>query len=84
MRDAVLETANWSKFVGSNIMTTVLYNFELEANQEKSNMYVFHADAKSEAIHYAPTVITPNLVVQGFRMYEGPPRFEIKGASPLG
>jgi hypothetical protein len=82
MRDAVLATANWSKYVGSNVMTTVLYNYELETNQDKSNMYMFHPDPKSEAIHYAPTVITPHVAIQGLRMYSGPPRFQIKSTLP--
>lgn len=78
MQEAILYAASGNGAVGKNLMTTVLYNRQLVENEQFQNSFSYHHGDGSEPIFYAPTLITPELTTEGFKMYSGPPRFKIK------
>jgi hypothetical protein len=78
MREAILYAAAGNGAVGKNLMMTVLLNRQVAENEGVSNSFSYHRGDGSEPILYAPTLISPGMIMKGFKMYAGPPRFKIK------
>jgi len=78
MEEAILSVARSNRAVGTNLMTTILLNQQIEDNQGIPNSFTYRHSDKSDPIIYAPTFVSPSVSVRGFKMYPGPPRFKKK------